>query len=252
VLSVTSPAGAFDGTYPVAVAATDGAAGHSASATGSYVVSTPCTPVAPTFSAAPTSQNGVPGTTRSYAVTVFNHDSSTCPNATLAVQGLLPSGWSGAPSASSITLVPGASAGLTLTVTPSAQAAAGAYDLTLRVADNLTPVHTSGAGLTFVVQVPSDTTVPTTPTGLTASVSQKLKQVKLSWKASSDNVAVTGYRVSRHGALVATTTSTTWTDTTWIGGATYAYTVTATDAAGNVSSAATATVTLGGGGKGGR
>lgn len=79
-----------------------------------------------------------------------------------------------------------------------------------------------------------DTSPPSTPTGLTASVSQN--QVGLSWTASSDDRAVTGYDVQRDGAVVASAVSgTAYTDTTVQPGRTYTYAVRARDAAGNVS-----------------
>ena len=59
----------------------------------------------------------------------------------------------------------------------------------------------------------------------------------MSWDASSDNVGVTGYDVYQDGGLIASVTGTTTNVTGLTAGATYAYTVTAKDAAGNVSSA---------------
>jgi len=47
---------------------------------------------------------------------------------------------------------------------------------------------------------PPDTTPPTAPTSLTATTLGT--QINLTWAASSDNVAVIGYKVFRNGALV--------------------------------------------------
>ncbi len=57
-----------------------------------------------------------------------------------------------------------------------------------------------------------DTQAPTVPTGL-ASTGTSASTVSLSWTASTDNVGVTGYDVLRNGAVVATSTATTYTDT---------------------------------------
>ncbi|MCZ4094986.1 MULTISPECIES: discoidin domain-containing protein [Streptomyces] len=81
-----------------------------------------------------------------------------------------------------------------------------------------------------------DTTAPTAPgnprvTGTTAT------SVSLAWDASTDDVGVTGYQVTRDGAVVATATGTTYTDTGRTQGTAYTYTVNAVDAAGNVSAA---------------
>ncbi len=99
---------------------------------------------------------------------------------------------------------------------------------------------------------PSDTTPPSAPSNLQASGS--LGQVSLSWGASTDNVAVTGYEVYRSttagftpaaGNRIATLGSgTSYVDTVAAG--TYRYRVKAIDAAGNLSAAsgeATATAT---------
>jgi uncharacterized protein YkwD/chitodextrinase len=91
---------------------------------------------------------------------------------------------------------------------------------------------------------PGDTTSPTAPS-LTGSAPSST-QASLTWGASTDNVGVTGYRVYRNGAQIATTASTTrsFTDSGLTGGTTYSYTVKAYDAAGNLSASSnTATVT---------
>jgi chitodextrinase len=86
-----------------------------------------------------------------------------------------------------------------------------------------------------------DTVVPSTPTGLSASV-QKGRKVALTWNASSDNVGVVGYDVYRNGSRIAGTSGTSYTDRP--GRGTFTYQVRARDAAGNVSGlSAGATVT---------
>ena len=78
-------------------------------------------------------------------------------------------------------------------------------------------------------------------------------QVNLSWSASTDNVAVTGYNVYRNGVLLPTavtpdaTPATTYTDDTASPGTSYTYQVTAVDAAGNESARAAVTVVTAGG-----
>jgi hypothetical protein len=68
-------------------------------------------------------------------------------------------------------------------------------------------------------------------------------QINLSWTASIDNVAVTGYKVERcsgaacsNFAQIATPTATTFNDTGLAASTSYSYRVRATDAAGNLSS----------------
>ena len=86
---------------------------------------------------------------------------------------------------------------------------------------------------------PSDTQVPTVPTGLTASAITA-SSFTLSWTASSDNVGVTAYEVFRNGTSVGTTASTSMGLTGLTCATTYVLTVKARDAAGNTSAASTA------------
>lgn len=81
----------------------------------------------------------------------------------------------------------------------------------------------------------SDTSAPSVPLGLhTTSVGDS--QVALAWQASTDNVSVNGYRVFENGTQIAQTSSTTYTHTNLVPGATYVYTVAAIDGSGNLSS----------------
>jgi chitodextrinase len=77
---------------------------------------------------------------------------------------------------------------------------------------------------------------PLAPTGLTASPASGT-QVNLSWNASTEFAgAIAGYDVYRDGALIATTSSTSYPDTGVTYGTSYTYSVAAYDAAGDVSS----------------
>ena len=87
----------------------------------------------------------------------------------------------------------------------------------------------------------SDTIAPTAPSSLTATATSA-SDVALTWGASTDNVAVTGYRILRNGSYVTTVTSTSFTDSGLAASTLYSYTVSALDSAGNQSGIATATV----------
>jgi chitodextrinase len=84
--------------------------------------------------------------------------------------------------------------------------------------------------------LPPDTEAPSTPASMTA-VAPSLGRVDLSWTASTDNRAVTGYEIFRNGSLLATTsgTDTTYIDETVAADTSYDYQVRALDAAGNRS-----------------
>ena len=72
----------------------------------------------------------------------------------------------------------------------------------------------------------------------------------MSWQPATDQVGVAGYRVSRNGASLGTTSALALTDAAVAAGSTYSYSVQAFDAAGNVSPAAAVTMKLAAGGKG--
>ena len=82
----------------------------------------------------------------------------------------------------------------------------------------------------------NDTQAPSTPAKLSARA-VSAAEIDLSWSASSDNVAVTGYVIHRDGAKLPTVsgTTTTFQDTGLAPSTTYRYTVQAIDAAGNAS-----------------
>jgi chitodextrinase len=93
-----------------------------------------------------------------------------------------------------------------------------------------------------------DTTKPTAPSSLSHQV-QTGPKVALQWTASTDNVAVTGYRIYRGGTEIGTSTTASYTDSSVAAGNSYTYSVRAHDAAGNLSDASnsvTATIPSGG------
>jgi len=80
-----------------------------------------------------------------------------------------------------------------------------------------------------------DTTPPSVPSNLTATA-LSVPQINLSWTASTDNVAVTGYRVYRNAALLITLGNvTTYQDSGLAPSTLYTYNVEAIDAASNAS-----------------
>ncbi len=89
-----------------------------------------------------------------------------------------------------------------------------------------------------------DTQAPSTPTNVKA-VANAYNSVMVTWKASTDNVGVTGYIITRNGVPLATVDNVvSYTDTTTTPGTAYTYKVSARDAVGNTSPAsAVATVT---------
>jgi hypothetical protein len=103
---------------------------------------------------------------------------------------------------------------------------------------NLSPPSNTASATT-----PADTVAPTAPTGLTATAPNPTT-VNLSWTASTDNVAVTGYRVFRDGGAtaIAIVSGTSFSDAGLGVGSTHSYNVKAFDAAGNQSAASNTVV----------
>lgn len=113
------------------------------------------------------------------------------------------------------------------------------HALTAKAYDVAGNVATSGT-----VNVTVDNSPPTTP-GSFATSGITYNSVNLSWTASTDNVGVTGYRITRNGTTITTTAATTlsYSDTNLASSTTYSYTIVALDAAGNASAAASASAT---------
>jgi fibronectin type 3 domain-containing protein len=104
---------------------------------------------------------------------------------------------------------------------------AKAYDATGNV---------SSDSVTVIVQN-GDAQAPSTPTGLVAQATD-YSTVALNWVASTDNVGVTGYTVTRNGVPVAKLGAvTSYQDTGLTANTAYSYSIKAFDAAGNTSSA---------------
>jgi len=128
-------------------------------------------------------------------------------------------------------------------------AVAGTYTLNYNVSDAAGNAATE-VSRSINVESTVDTQAPTAPTNLTASNITETT-ASLSWSASTDNVGVTAYEVFSSGISIGTVTSTGANITGLVANTTYSYTVSAKDAAGNVSSTSnTETFTTAGGSQG--
>lgn len=95
-------------------------------------------------------------------------------------------------------------------------------------------------GITLHTKILEDTTAPTRPTGLTTVPSETT--IALSWTASTDNVAVTGYNVYLDNVLKGTTTETSFTVSNLTVVTEYKISIEAFDAGGNKSEKTTINV----------
>ncbi len=125
------------------------------------------------------------------------------------------------------------STGLTYTDAGVKQGSSYSYQVSaIDAAGNSSSASPSSTTLTI-----PDTTAPSTPLNLKAA-STTARTVTLTWSASSDNVAVTGYFVYRGSTRIATVSGTTlsYSATGLTSGKSYTFKVQAFDAAGNLSS----------------
>ena len=99
-----------------------------------------------------------------------------------------------------------------------------------------TAAHSSALSPAKVIATAADTSVPTAPLVVTANP-VSAGQVTIGWVASTDNVAVTGYKIYRGGTPLKTVAAAarSYVDTTVVGNTDYRYTVSAFDAAANES-----------------
>ena len=117
--------------------------------------------------------------------------------------------------------------------------ASTSYTYTVQAIDGAGNASGQSTAASATTLATPDTTPPSIPAGLTASA-VSTSQINLSWTASTDNVAVTGYRIYRGGTLLTTVgTVTTYQNTGLNASTSYTYTVVAIDAAGNASGQST-------------
>jgi len=122
------------------------------------------------------------------------------------------------------------------------------------VAGNRSPTTSVTASTSPCPSSIVDRTAPSAPGGLTLGAAGATT-LSLSWNASTDNVGVSGYAVSEDGSTAGTTPTTSYAYSDLACGTSYTLSVTAFDAAGNLSppasvNASTSPCPSGGGGAG--
>jgi cellulose 1,4-beta-cellobiosidase len=116
-------------------------------------------------------------------------------------------------------------------------AAATSYSFSVSAYDaagNVSAVSAVVSATTMTGSSTGDTAAPSIPSNLKA-VAVSASQINLTWTASSDNTAVTGYNIYRNGVLQGTVSTNSTANTGLVASTLYTYTVSAFDAAGNVS-----------------
>ncbi len=91
------------------------------------------------------------GSSVGYTLSVANRDSAACSPTSFNLASSVPAGWSGALSASSMTLSAGSSGSATLAVTSPASASGGTYGIGAGTASSAGAVHTANGSATYQV-----------------------------------------------------------------------------------------------------
>ncbi|SDE67635.1 Fibronectin type III domain-containing protein [Pricia antarctica] len=128
----------------------------------------------------------------------------------------------------------GTPVGTAYTVTGLTQSTS--YAFTVRAVDAAGNVSAAGNTVNVTTTQGTDSAPPSAVTTLTAT-GTTATGTQLSWSASTDNIGVTGYQVFRNGTQIGTPVGTAYTVTGLTQSTSYAFTVRAVDAAGNVSAA---------------
>lgn len=110
-----------------------------------------CVHANPEIKFANTNQSATAGTRLTFALTLKNNDSSNCSASTFTLDKVMPVGFSGSLSVSSITLNPAEITNLAIDVTSASSALAGSYPFTVKADSRENPTFRSTAMATYTV-----------------------------------------------------------------------------------------------------
>ena len=126
-----------------------------------------------------------------------------------------------------------------LTYSVTGLTAGTAYSFTVKAKDAAGNNSVASTALSITTPSTIDTIAPSQPTALVAS-DVTTNSLKLTWTASTDNIAVTKYTIYKNGIKLGETTGLLFNVNGLFGNTSYSFYVTAQDAAGNISIASTA------------
>jgi hypothetical protein len=121
-----------------------------------------CTPANPSVSVSPSQSNVASGTPVYFTATVVNNDSSACAAASFNLGDLLPSGWAGTWTATTLSLSPGKSGSATLTVTSPTSATDGSYGINVSATNAAASSDKGSANATYTVSAPGPLSISVT------------------------------------------------------------------------------------------
>jgi hypothetical protein len=169
----------------------------------------PCVPANPTMTLSPSQSQWIkPGTAVTYTVWITNNDNAGCTASAFTLQAALPSGWTTAFSAPTLTLSPGESTSVTLTVTSPASAADGFYAVPLTATNSTAPTYSTSTSTTIVLVSSLNVTVSTDKSIYTRGLSVSVTAAVSLSGSPVVNASVTFTLTKANGAVVTGTTAT--------------------------------------------
>lgn len=194
-----------------------------------------CERAAPTVGVTPASQTGAPGARLTYTVSVRNNNTAACGSSGFNLTQALPAGFTGALSASSLTLASGASGSTSWQVTSPSSAAEATYTLTA-TATEAAVANSASQHASYIVY--QDSTAPAlTITSPSAGAVLSGSAATLAANAS-DSSGISAVEFLVDGKLLTRDTSTPYS-AKWnlrkVAKGSHTITVRATDRIGNVS-----------------
>lgn len=174
-----------------------------------FDIAVTCNSATPTINIRPTLVAGSSsGQSLQIYADITNNDPTLCTSTRFTLSNTGVSGLSSNFTSGSLSLAPKATGTITIPVTTGA--ASGSISLQLADSDGVDPVH---GVVNRTVPVIVDTTAPSAPTGLVATVSGRRQTVYLQWVAATDSESnVASYRIYRNGTLLGTSVSAFFSD----------------------------------------
>lgn len=164
-----------------------------------------CVRANPTVGALPKNQNGSPAQALSFTLTVQNNDTAACGSSTFGLTSSGPSGFTQTPASSQVSVAPGASVTVPVTITSTNSVTAGFYAFTNTVKNNAATSYVANADLTYTIST-ADTIAPTVTLSSPANGSTIAGKTVIA-ATSNDNVAVASMEIWIDGQLRASNTS---------------------------------------------
>ena len=162
---VTSPSQERNGSYDIRVTARNDLLSIEYTATATYLVASDdataaCTARRPLVTIPPVINRDYIGNAVDYAISVTNHDSTHCKEREFFISHKIPAALTGTFSSSSLSLLPGNTGNITLSVAPQGSIAPGDYAIQVSVTDFDETTHVTSVDRSFTI---ADVCTPAAP-----------------------------------------------------------------------------------------